>query len=75
MNPRMTVGDIIEEGMISLNMGLSSEERQLKTEQLLMKVQLSPEHRTRYRQYKWLTNINEFYGNQLFPLSPRLQDH
>ncbi|WP_422135452.1 ABC transporter ATP-binding protein [Endozoicomonas sp. ALD040] len=56
MNPRMTVGDIIEEGMISLQMGLSKAEREQRVESLLKRVQLEPEHRYRYP--------HEFSGGQ-----------
>ena len=56
MNPRMTVGEIIEEGMISLAMPLSEKQRQERIEQLLLQVQLLPEHRTRYP--------HEFSGGQ-----------
>ena len=56
MNPRMTVGDIIEEGMVSLKMGLSKAEREQRVESLLNRVQLEPEHRYRYP--------HEFSGGQ-----------
>ncbi|WOG28790.1 dipeptide ABC transporter ATP-binding protein [Endozoicomonas sp. 8E] len=56
MNPRMTVGDIIEEGMVSLKMGLSKAEREQRVESLLKRVQLEPEHRYRYS--------HEFSGGQ-----------
>jgi peptide/nickel transport system ATP-binding protein len=57
MNPRMTVGDIIAEGMISLGMGLSDDERQERIGQLLDRVQLRREYRQRYP--------HEFSGGQL----------
>lgn len=56
MNPRMTVGDIIEEGMISLCPELSEKQRRDRTIRLLQKVQLEPEHRHRYP--------HEFSGGQ-----------
>ncbi|OED43049.1 ABC transporter ATP-binding protein [Endozoicomonas sp. (ex Bugula neritina AB1)] len=56
MNPRMTVGNIIEEGMISLGLNLSNEQRRQRVEDLLVKVQLLPEHRDRYP--------HEFSGGQ-----------
>ena len=56
MNPRMTVGNIIEEGMVSLGMPLSASERQERIEALLTRVKLEPEHRLRYP--------HEFSGGQ-----------
>ena len=56
MNPRMTVGDIIEEGMISLGLNLNTEQRRHRVEELLTKVHLLPEHRHRYP--------HEFSGGQ-----------
>lgn len=56
MNPRMTVGNIIEEGMISLCPELSEKHRQERTIRILQKVQLEPEHRYRYP--------HEFSGGQ-----------
>ncbi len=56
MNPRMTVGDIIEEGMISLGIESSPEERINKVESLLKRVRMLPEHRFRYP--------HEFSGGQ-----------
>ncbi|MDP0590041.1 MAG: dipeptide ABC transporter ATP-binding protein [Candidatus Endonucleobacter bathymodioli] len=56
MNPRMTVGHIIEEGMISLRLSLTSKERKAKVIALLNKVRLEPEHRHRYP--------HEFSGGQ-----------
>lgn len=48
MNPRMTVADIIEEGMISLGLNLKPEQRKQAMLQLLEQVQLLPEHLGRY---------------------------
>ncbi|MGI9273308.1 MAG: ABC transporter ATP-binding protein [Endozoicomonas sp.] len=56
MNPRMTVGDIIEEGMISLNIGRSKSDRMNRIEILLKQVHLEPDHRHRYP--------HEFSGGQ-----------
>lgn len=56
MNPRMTVGDIIEEGMISLGLKLSAEQRRQRINLLLEKVHLLPEHSQRYP--------HEFSGGQ-----------
>ncbi|MFK0569770.1 ABC transporter ATP-binding protein [Endozoicomonas sp.] len=56
MNPRMTVGNIIEEGMVSLGLGLSARERQERIESLLKRVRLEPEHCQRYP--------HEFSGGQ-----------
>ncbi len=56
MNPRMTVGNIIEEGMVSLGMSLSASERQERIEALLTRVKLEPEHRLQYP--------HEFSGGQ-----------
>ncbi|MEM9256069.1 MAG: ABC transporter ATP-binding protein [Pseudomonadota bacterium] len=57
MNPRMTVSAIISEGMESLGMGLSEEERAERVRQLLQRVQLSGELGQRYP--------HEFSGGQL----------
>ncbi|MAA86049.1 MAG: ABC transporter ATP-binding protein [Haliea sp.] len=57
MNPRMTVGDIIAEGMISLGLGLSEEARRARIQALLQRVQLGAEHANRYP--------HEFSGGQL----------
>ena len=57
MNPRMTVGDIIAEGMVSLGLGLTAAERQERIGQLLDKVQLRREYSQRYP--------HEFSGGQL----------
>ncbi|MDH5545347.1 MAG: ABC transporter ATP-binding protein [Gammaproteobacteria bacterium] len=56
MNPRMMVGDIIEEGMIAQSIGNASSERQQRVDELLTQVGLSPEHRQRYP--------HEFSGGQ-----------
>lgn len=48
MNPRLTVGEIISEGMISLGLGLSAQEREERTASLLDRVQLSAEFTRRY---------------------------
>lgn len=56
MNPRMTVGDIIEEGMVSLGLELAKEQRIQRIESLLARVRLEPEHRHRYP--------HEFSGGQ-----------
>ncbi|MEQ9463501.1 MAG: ABC transporter ATP-binding protein [Haliea sp.] len=57
MNPRMTVGDIIAEGMISLGLALSEDARNARIHQLLERVQLGAEHARRYP--------HEFSGGQL----------
>jgi peptide/nickel transport system ATP-binding protein len=57
MNPRMTVGEIISEGMVSLGMGLSLEEREERIGLLLDRVQLRREYSQRYP--------HEFSGGQL----------
>ncbi len=57
MNPRMTVGDIIAEGMISLGLALSEEARNARIKGLLERVQLGAEHVRRYP--------HEFSGGQL----------
>jgi len=57
LNPRMTIGDIIREGMVSL--GVGSKERALQDEhikELLLKVDLEAEHAYRYP--------HEFSGGQ-----------
>ncbi len=56
MNPRMMVGDIIEEGMIAQNIGENAAARGEIVSELLEKVGLSPEHRNRYP--------HEFSGGQ-----------
>ena len=57
MNPRMTVGDIIAEGMISLGLALSEDARNARIRELLERVQLGAEHARRYP--------HEFSGGQL----------
>ncbi len=56
MNPRMTVRQILEEGMISLRPELDAKQREQRVLQLLEQVQLQPEHRHRYP--------HEFSGGQ-----------
>ncbi|WP_087109025.1 ABC transporter ATP-binding protein [Parendozoicomonas haliclonae] len=56
MNPRMTVGDIIEEGMERLRPDMSAEQREQKIIELLTRVHLEPDHRFRYP--------HEFSGGQ-----------
>jgi len=56
MNPRMTVGEIIEEGMIHLLPELDALQRRLQLESLVEKVGLLPEHLQRYP--------HEFSGGQ-----------
>ncbi|RLQ23178.1 dipeptide ABC transporter ATP-binding protein [Seongchinamella sediminis] len=57
MNPRLSVGEIIAEGMESLGLGLSREERKQRIDALLTRVQLGPEVASRYP--------HEFSGGQL----------
>jgi len=57
MNPRLTVGEIIAEGMISLKMGLSAQEQNTRIDALLERVQMTPDCRVRYP--------HEFSGGQL----------
>jgi peptide/nickel transport system ATP-binding protein len=56
MNPRMMVGDIIEEGMLAQNIGASGAERQQRVDALLTQVGLSAEAKHRYP--------HEFSGGQ-----------
>ena len=56
MNPRMMVGDIIEEGMLAQNIGGSASERQQRIDALLKQVGLSAEAKQRYP--------HEFSGGQ-----------
>jgi len=56
MNPRMMVGDIIEEGMIAQNIGESEQERKSRVDILLEQVGLRAEYRNRYP--------HEFSGGQ-----------
>ncbi len=57
MNPRLTVGDIIAEGMISLGVVSTAADRQERVLRLLERVQMLPEHASRYP--------HEFSGGQL----------
>lgn len=57
MNPRMTVGRIIEEGMESLGLGMKAAQRKQRMLELLERVQLQPDMHTRYP--------HEFSGGQL----------
>jgi peptide/nickel transport system ATP-binding protein len=56
MNPRMMVGDIVEEGMAAQGIGNSKIERRARVDQLFEQVGLSPEHTQRYP--------HEFSGGQ-----------
>ena len=56
MNPRMMVGDIVEEGMIAQGIGKDRKERRARVEQLFTQVGLSAEHLHRYP--------HEFSGGQ-----------
>jgi peptide/nickel transport system ATP-binding protein len=56
MNPRMMVGDIIEEGMLAQNIGGSAAERQQRIDALLAQVGVSAEAKHRYP--------HEFSGGQ-----------
>jgi len=56
MNPRMTVAEIIEEGMAAQKIGRSTEERRCRIEELLELVGLSADHIFRYP--------HEFSGGQ-----------
>jgi len=57
MNPRLTVGEIIAEGMVSLGLGLTEAERQARILELLERVQLDSGYVGRYP--------HEFSGGQL----------
>jgi peptide/nickel transport system ATP-binding protein len=57
MNPRLTVGEIIAEGMVSLGLGLNAAEREERIGQLLQRVQLEGDFSQRYP--------HEFSGGQL----------
>jgi ABC-type microcin C transport system duplicated ATPase subunit YejF len=57
MNPRMSVGSIIEEGMESLNVEMNPAQRTERVVELLERVQLEADHRSRYP--------HEFSGGQL----------
>ncbi|NHZ69824.1 MAG: dipeptide ABC transporter ATP-binding protein, partial [Thermotogales bacterium] len=56
MNPRMSIVDIIEEGMIAQRIGSNSQQRRQRAEELLRQVGLRPEHIHRYP--------HEFSGGQ-----------
>ena len=56
LNPRLCIGDILEEGMVSLGVGGSPAERQRVVDKLLERVGLLPEMRWRYP--------HEFSGGQ-----------
>ncbi|HKK14719.1 MAG TPA: ABC transporter ATP-binding protein [Gammaproteobacteria bacterium] len=56
MNPRMRVGDIIEEGMVAQGLVSGAGQRRQRVESLLEQVGLAPEHRSRYP--------HEFSGGQ-----------
>jgi len=56
MNPRMRVGDIVEEGMIAQRIGKNRQARRRRVEELFAHVGLSPEHVQRYP--------HEFSGGQ-----------
>jgi len=56
LNPRLCVGDILEEGMVSLGVGGDAGERRRVVDELLERVGLSPEMRWRYP--------HEFSGGQ-----------
>lgn len=57
MNPRLTVGEVIAEGMVSLGLGLNAAQRQERIEQLLERVQLPADYSQRYP--------HEFSGGEL----------
>jgi peptide/nickel transport system ATP-binding protein len=56
MNPRMMVGDIVEEGMIAQGIGKTRQDRRTRVHELFKQVGLSPEHTQRYP--------HEFSGGQ-----------
>ncbi len=56
LNPRLCIGDILEEGMVSLGVGGIARERRRVVDELLERVGLSPEMRWRYP--------HEFSGGQ-----------
>ena len=56
LNPRMTVGAIIQEGMQAHGIGESTEEREIRVAELMQRVGLSPDMVTRYP--------HEFSGGQ-----------
>lgn len=57
MNPRMSVGDIIAEGMLSLGVEADAGRRDARIRELLQRVRLEPSHASRYP--------HEFSGGQL----------
>ncbi|MFV2058099.1 MAG: dipeptide ABC transporter ATP-binding protein [Thiohalomonadales bacterium] len=56
MNPRMMIGDIIEEGMIAQGIGQNKEDRAARIDSLLMQVGMKPDIKVRYP--------HEFSGGQ-----------
>ncbi|GGY33420.1 ABC transporter ATP-binding protein [Bacterioplanes sanyensis] len=56
MNPRMSIREIIEEGMLSLEVGQNEQEREATMQRLLDRVGMLPEHLNRYP--------HEFSGGQ-----------
>jgi peptide/nickel transport system ATP-binding protein len=56
MNPRMSVGDIIEEGMVAQRIGGNAQQRKQRVSELLQQVGLRAEHAYRYP--------HEFSGGQ-----------
>jgi len=56
MNPRMMVGDIVEEGMLAQGIGNTRDERRARMASLFEQVGLSPDHAQRYP--------HEFSGGQ-----------
>jgi peptide/nickel transport system ATP-binding protein len=56
LNPRMMIGDIIEEGMISLGVGKTADARKARISQVLEEIHLQPEMMYRYP--------HEFSGGQ-----------
>ncbi|MCC6715967.1 MAG: ABC transporter ATP-binding protein [Gammaproteobacteria bacterium] len=56
MNPRMSVADIVAEGMVAQGMGRTAAERLQRVDSLLMQVGLDPEAKSRYP--------HEFSGGQ-----------
>ena len=56
LNPRVRIGDALEEGMLALGVGVTAEERALRIDALLVDVGLAPDVKTRYP--------HEFSGGQ-----------
>jgi len=56
LNPRVRIGDALEEGMLALGVGATAEERALRIDTLLAEVGLAPEVKGRYP--------HEFSGGQ-----------